>query len=554
MRRARAVVIVGFVERTGDPAEAADALERGRAAYAAWSWAEATEAFSAADATQALGPRDLERLGDALFMVGREEEHYGPWERAHHAYAEAGDGRRAARCAFWIGMQLFMRGQVGRGGGWLARAARLLEGDQDCAERGYLLLPEMFRKQAAGDLEGALATAAAAAEIGMRFGDRDLTALATHAQGGMLVSAGRPTEGLRLLDEAMLVVSSGEVSPIPTGIIYCRVIVSCQAAFEPRRAREWTQALDAWCQLQPDLLAFTGDCQVHRAESMELQGSWDEALRALEHASQRAVRTGNPRVAAQAAYRRGEILRRRGELDRAEEAFVHAARGGREPQPGLALLRLAQGDTTAALASIQRALEETADPVQRAFLLPAQVEIALDAGELGAAAEASSELEALAAERGGEMLPAIAAGGRGAVELAAGHAREALPHLRRALAGWQDLGARYEAARVRLLISRACRTLGDDDSSELDLAAARETFAELRAATEPGTRKDAHGLSERELQVLRLLAAGSTNKAIAAELVLSERTVDRHVSNIFAKLRVSSRAAATGYAYEHRLL
>jgi DNA-binding CsgD family transcriptional regulator len=531
-----------------------DALERGRAAYEAWSWAEATEALSAADSEQRLEPVDLERLGDALFMVGREEEHYGAWERAHQGYVEAGDISRAARSAFWIGMQLFMRGEVGRGGGWLARADRLLRDDEDCAERGYLLLPEMFRKAGSGDLEGAVATAAAAADVGTRFGDTDLVALATHTQGGFLVSLGHTAEGLQLLDEAMLAVSSGQVSPIPTGIIYCRAIVSCHAAFEPRRAREWTEALDAWCQLQPDLLAFTGDCQVHRAESMELQGDWDDALQALEHASERAMRTGNPRIAAHAAYRRGEILRRRGALERAEEAFVEAARGGREPQPGLALLRLAQGDKVAALGSIRRALEETTDPVQRALLLPAQVEIALASGELELARDASSELEALASARGGEMLTAIAAGAAGAMELATEGCREALPHLRRALAAWQDLGAKYEAARVRLLIARACRALGDEDSAGLDLAAARETFEELGVTTSVDAGKEAHGLTGRELQVLRMLAAGSTNKAIAAELVLSERTIDRHVSNIFAKLRVPSRAAATAYAYEHRLL
>jgi DNA-binding NarL/FixJ family response regulator len=266
------------------------------------------------------------------------------------------------------------------------------------------------------------------------------------------------------------------------------------------------------------------------------------------------MQTGNPRIAAHAAYRRGEILRRRGVLEGAEEAFIEAARGGSEPQPGLALLRLAQGDKVSALGSIRRALEETTDPVRRAPLLPAQVDIALAVGELQPARDASSELEALASARGGEMLTAMAAAAVGAVELATDRAPEALPHLRRALAAWQDLGAKYEAARIRLLIARACRALGDEDSAGLDLAAAGETFEELGAATDMDAGKEAHGLTGRELQVLRLLAAGSTNKVIAAELVLSERTIDRHVSNIFAKLRVPSRAAATAYAYEHRLL
>jgi DNA-binding NarL/FixJ family response regulator len=533
---------------------ASDALERGRAAYDAWSWAEAAEALNAADAHDQLEPADLERLAVALFMLGRLEDHFALWERAHQGYIDARDTRRASRCAFWIGMQLFMRGEIGRGGGWLARADRLLEDERDCAERGYLLLPEMFRKEAAGDLEGAVATAAAAADAGRRFDDPDLLALAMHAQAGFLVSAGRPGDGLRLLDEAMVAVSSGAVSPLPAGIIHCGAIVSCWAAFDPRRAREWTDALDAWCELQPDLLAFTGDCRVHRAETLELQGAWDSALEALDDAARRATRARNPRVAAYAAYRRGEILRRRALLDQAEEAFREAARGGHEPQPGLALLRLAQGEESAALASIDRALAETSALVERARLLSARVEIAIAAGELGSAREAAAELEAIALERGGEMLAAMAAHAQGAAELAAQRFRDALPRLRRALAGWQELDATYEAAQVRLLISQACGALGDEDSSHLEHEAAQETLMALGAASELAVSKETHGLTGRELQVLRLLAAGLTNRAIAAQLVLSERTVDRHVSNIFAKLRVSSRTAATAFAYEHRLL
>jgi DNA-binding NarL/FixJ family response regulator len=301
-------------------------------------------------------------------------------------------------------------------------------------------------------------------------------------------------------------------------------------------------------------MVFTGDCHVHRAEIMELEGAWDDALEALDDATRRATRTGITRVAAHAAYRRGEILRRRGHLKQAEDAFREAARGGHEPQPGLALLRLAQGETAASLASMNRALEETKEPAARARLLPARVEIMVSAGELEAAREASEELMAIAAGRGGDMVAALAAHAAGSVTLAAGDHGDALPHLRHALALWQDLGVKYEAARVRRLIAQACRALSDEDSSRLNLDAALETLEALGVPTEPSDRKATHGFTERELQVLRLLAAGSTNKAIAAELILSERTVDRHVSNIFAKMGVSSRAAATAYAYEHRLL
>ena len=534
--------------------KAGDDLVRGREARAARAWSDAANALTAADGQHPLGPGDLEALATALFMVGREEEYYATLERAHRGHLAAGSTRRAAYCAFWVGMQLMMRGEVGRGGGWLGRAHRLLEHEEDCGERGYLLLPETFQRQATGDVDGAAVAAATAADIARRFGDADLFALAVHRQGELLVSVGQVSEGLRLLDEAMLAVSAGEVSPIPSGIVYCTAIVCCQIAFDPRRAQEWTTALHEWCEAQPDMLAFTGDCHVHRAELMQLHGTWSDALQELDRAADRAGRAGNVRVAAHAALCRGEILRLRDDLQGAEDAYREAARGGVEPQPGLALLRLAHGDPAAAVAMIRRVLSETVGPSRRATLLTAAVEIMLAAGDLAAAREACAELESIGAGRASDMLAAMVAHTRGEVALAAGDPGGALSDLRCALAGWRELGVPYQAARVQLLIADACRSLGDEDSAAFDLAAARETLEALRAAREPPQPRDAHGLTGRELQVLKLVAAGATNKAIAAQLVLSERTVDRHVSNILAKLRVSSRAAATAYAYQHSLL
>jgi DNA-binding NarL/FixJ family response regulator len=378
--------------------------------------------------------------------------------------------------------------------------------------------------------------------------------LAAHSQGQFLVSAGRLADGLRMLDEALLAVSAGDVSPIPTGIVYCGAIMGCRRAYDPRRAEEWTEALHAWCRLQPEMLAFTGACHVHRAEIMQLHGDWPRALDELERAARRALGAGNLHVPAQAAYYRGEILRLRGELAGAEQAYREAARGGHEPQPGLALLRLAQGDTGAAAAAIGRVLEATPDRAERSRLLAACVEIMLAAGDLEAARDACAQLEEHAAGGTSDMLSAMAAHARGAVELVAGDARAALPHLRRALTGWHELGAPYEAARARLLLARACCAFGDEDSAAIERDAARDALQALGAALDPADRRDAHGLTAREVEVLRLVAGGATNRAIAAELVLSERTVDRHVSNILAKLRVSSRAAATAYAFRHRLL
>jgi DNA-binding NarL/FixJ family response regulator len=533
----------------------ADQLKVGREAFGARRWSAATEALGAADERCLLDASDLELLATALFMVGREEEQLVVLERAHRRHLEAGSLRAAAACAFWLGMQLFMGGELSRGGGWLVRANRLIEQDgSDCVERGYLMMPEAYRAEAAGDLDGALSAAAAAAALARRFGDADLLALATHTEGRLLVAGGRIREGLERLDEAILGVTSGEVSPRPSGIVYCGAIDGCRMAFDPRRAREWTDALYAWCETQPDMLAFTGDCHLHRGELLELHGSWKEALVELERAAQRARRAGNVRVVAGAAYHRGEIHRLRGEFEKAEQAYRAAARGGREPQPGLALMRAAQGDSAAAAAAMRRLRDDASDPADRARLLPAYVEIMLAADDLDAAREACDELESIVADRPSELLNAAAAHARGALTLAADDPRAAHPALRRALGAWHELDAPFEAAQVRLLLADACRALGDEGSADVELQAARETFDALGVLPRIEAAGDTHGLTARELEVLRLVAAGRTNRAIAAKLVLSERTVDRHVSNILAKLRVSSRAAATAYAYEHGLI
>jgi DNA-binding CsgD family transcriptional regulator len=296
---------------------------------------------------------------------------------------------------------------------------------------------------------------------------------------------------------------------------------------------------------------------------MQLRGAWQEAIEEARRASERS-RGVNQQTAAAALYQQAEVHRLRGEFAAAEEAYKSASQSGLEPQPGLALLRLAQGRTDAAVAAIRRAVSATADRLQRTKLLPAQIEIMLAANDLQEANGACRELEEIAASfDAGGVLGAMAAHARGAVELAEGDACAALGSLRYAFEVWQQIEAPYVGARVRVLIGLACRALGDDDGGGLELDAARAVFAQLGAAPDlacidsltrgvPSGRP--HGLTRREHQVLRLVAAGKTNKAIAAELFLSEKTVDRHVSNIFTKLDVPSRAAATAYAYEHKLI
>jgi DNA-binding NarL/FixJ family response regulator len=536
---------------------AIDDLEAGRSAYRRRAWTEAHEQLARAEAAAPLAAGDLEMLATAAHMLGRDDEWAGVLERAYAAWIEAGEPGRATRCAFWLALNLMLRGEAARASGWLARGRRLEQGES--AERGYLLIPAAIRHEVAGEYEAAYDLAGEAAELGRRFGDDDLFTIAVHQQGLMLTKLGAVERGLALLDEAMVGVTAGELSPMVTGIVYCSVIQGCQEVYALRRAQEWTEALTRWCAGQPDLVAFTGRCRVHRAEIMQLHGDWAAALEEAELAADRAKRSANRLAAADAFYRQGELHRLRGDSARAERAYREANAHGVEPQPGLALLRLAEGNATGAGAALRRALAETSDPLRRARLLPAYVEALLALGDSDAAMDAGVELDRIAAAYDTPTLSAMAAGARGAVALAAGRAGEALPALRRAAQAWQEHEAPYEAARMRELIARACAELGDAESAALELEATRATYAELGAATDAARLGDAppagaHGLTPRELEVLRLVAAGQTNRAIAEELVLSARTVDRHVSNILAKLRVPSRAAATAYAYEHELV
>jgi ATP/maltotriose-dependent transcriptional regulator MalT len=449
--------------------------------------------------------------------------------------------------------------------GWFGRAQRSIEDDgRDCVERGYLLIPAMVGMRDAAEWEALESTAGGAVEIGKRFGDVDLVAAALLFLGNALIRTQRVADGLALLDEAMVSVVAGELaSPYITGLVYCGVIDTCGELYELQRSTEWTAALTRWCDEQPDMISFTGQCLVHRAEIMQLRGAWQEALAEARRAAERFARSTDRHAGASAQYRQGEIHRVLGDFDAAEQAYRNASQWGWEPQPGLAMLRLTQGRTDAAAASIKRVLDAANDRLDRVPLLPAYVEIMLAAGEGEAARAGCSELTETAQAIGGPVLPGLAAHARGSVELAEGRDAEAMATLQLACRRWQEIDAPYEHGRSRLLLALACRALGDEDSAAWELDVARAVFTELGATPELARLEtlaggvpagQSHGLSNRELQVLRLVAAGKSNRAIAGALVLSERTVDRHVSNILHKLEVGSRAAATGYAYEHHLL
>ncbi|NED97337.1 DNA-binding response regulator [Phytoactinopolyspora alkaliphila] len=542
----------------------ADQIARGREAYERYAWSDAYKLLSAAEEQTGLEPNDLERLAMSAYLTGRDDAAVAGLERAHRAFLACSELGRAVRCAFWLGMVLMQRGQHAQGGGWLARGQRVLEESSlDCVEQGYLLVPVALHALGSGDPNRAHATLEQIAEIADRFGDADLIALGRLGRGQASVAMGDAVAGTAMLDEAMVAVTSGDVSPIAAGIVYCAVIIACRNIFDLRRAQEWTATLSRWCASQQDLKPYRGQCLVHRSEIMQLRGEWSDAMaeaqRACEHLSDPP---GDP-VVGMALYQRAELHRLRGEFARAEKNYREASVWGHPVHPGLALLWFEQGKKDAAAAAIRRVAAEAGRPVDRARILAAHVEISLATSDVGAARGAADELATIAAGFRSPYMRAVAGSATGSVLLAEGDSVGACVALREAWTAWHELDAPYEGAVVRMLMARACARLGDHDTAEMELDAARRVFAELGA--EPALAKASAlsrraasrgpcGLSPREVEVLRLVATGATSREIADTLVISEKTVSRHLSNMFTKLGVSTRAAATAYAYEHQLL
>jgi DNA-binding NarL/FixJ family response regulator len=542
----------------------AGVLARGRAAFEQRSWTEAFEALSKAHAVAPLEPDDLVRLATSAHLVGEDASAAPLWTRAHHGYLSRGDVPRAAWCAYWMAMQLNFRGDRAQGAGWIARATRMLdEGAHDCVERGYLLFARALGTVMDGDPGTARELFTQARAIGERLRDPTLVAFARHGEGRSMINLGEPGAGAALLDEVMADIAAGDVSPFVVGDIYCSSIEACREMLDVRRAQEWTAALSGWCETELGTRTYRGECLVHRAELLILRGAWPDAAEEGGRARDLLSQPPPHRAFASALYQIGEVHRLRGDFRAAEEAYQQASRAGRDPQPGLALLRLACGQLESARTAIARALDDPGLRRRRALIVPAYIEIALAANDVDAARSAAEVLVQLAPPDAAAYLRGLAAHAVGAVSLAEGDPRAAMAALRRAATLWDEIGAPYDAARTRALIGLGCRALGDEESAMLELDASHAQFVRLGATPDAervarlrqrGTPPADGGLTSRELEVLRLIASGRTNRAIARALGIADKTVARHVSNIFTKLGLSSRSAATAYAYEHGLL
>ena len=538
-----------------------DDLQRAREAYERREWVSAFRALSDLDDTT-LKAADFSALATTAYLLGRRNDCVQALQRAYRASLDADDRPQAVRAACTLTMTLRQAGELAVANGWQARAVRILdELDGDVVERGYVHESEMMGHIANGDFAAAFPLAPLITDYGRRFDEPDLFALGLHSEGRLMLYSGQVADGLQRMDEAMVGVMTGEVSPVTAGHVYCSTIEACQEVSDLRRAGEWTHALTTWCDTQPGLVAFTGQCATHRGQLLRLHGAFSRALEELDGAVARYLAAGSDPALGLAHYERAEVYRVRGEYAAAEDAFDAAAEFGHSAQPGRALLWLAQGRLDAAAAAIRRLLAEVRDPVHRSQILAAAVEVVVAAGNAGSAAELCEELRAIGVSFDSTALQAAGLYAVASARLAGGEGEPAFRAAEQAMQAWALHDAPYELARSRVLAGRALRLLGDEDSAAAELEAARKSFADLGAlpaveqtAALLGKQSAPGGLTPREMEVLRLVASGRSNHAIATDLVLSEKTVARHLSSIFTKLDVRSRTAAAAFAYEHSLI
>jgi ATP/maltotriose-dependent transcriptional regulator MalT len=538
----------------------ADAVNLAREALAHHDWRACYDAVDGVSVEQPLGEAErLDLLADAAWWLGRIEQSIQARQSAHRLYESLGESRRAAMCAVWLYQDHCLRGRPAAAAGWLQRARRALDGDTGCAEYGALVLREAELAHGAGRLDDAAEMAEQARKLGRALGSADLEAEALQTAGRVLIDAGRPATGLAHLDEAMLLAVEGRLGPYATGKVYCSLISACEELGDLSRAAEWTEATMTWAAQHPFAI-FPGICRVHRAVVLERQGALEHAEREATRACAELLDSHLPNAVA--AYAEvGDIRRRLGELDRAEEAFARAEELCGRACAGTALLRLAQGRLDEARRIIAGCLaDEPPLRLSRARLLPAAVQVAVAADDLDGAGVAVGELDSIAQQFDTPMLHALASLARGRLQLAQGDPTSAAATLQRAVRQWQELQVPYEVATASTLLGQAQRETGDDGAAKQSFSTARALFGQIgvrldaRAIDAARPTKRPGGLTEREVEVLRLIVDGRSNKEIAAELHLSAKTGSRHLTNIFNKIGVSSRAAATAFAFEHRLV
>jgi class 3 adenylate cyclase len=471
----------------------AEALAQARAAAAEHRWHDALELFSAADAANLLTPGDLDMFGDAAWWTGDMNAAIAAQERAYAGHTAAGDHPRAARTALQLATEYNQRLESAVASGWVSRAQRLLEGTPEAHAHGLL---ERARRNAAlhrGDLEEALDHANRVFEIGTRLADRDLIGLGMEDKGTVLIQLGRVEEGMALLEEAMVAAIGDELSPRAAAIVYCNATIACEDVADYRRAADFSQAAKRWCERQ-QISGFPGMCRVRRAEITRLSGAWEEAESEARQACDE-LRDFALAYAGEGFYQIGEIRLRMGDFGAADSAFAEAHELGRDPQPGLAMLRLNQGQTDAARSLLRGALEDpVTTPLERARLLPALVEAAAAAGDVEQAREAADEMSRLAETYGTHALRAAAAGAVGQAALLEGAFDAAAESFRQARRIWQEINAPYETARARAWLGRTLIASGRNEAAALELRSAIATFARL--AAEPDL-KMAHAELER---------------------------------------------------------
>jgi ATP/maltotriose-dependent transcriptional regulator MalT len=537
-----------------------DGLAAVRDALSRHDWQAAYDAAAAASVgSPELEAERADMAAEAAWWLGRLDDSIEARELAYRIFDELGDQRRAGQCAVWLYECHAIGARPALAGAWLRRAKQALSGDPDCVEHGALLLRQAESAHGSGEYDRAAALASQAIALGRTLRSPDLEAEALQTKGRILIEQGDIAEGMGHLDESMLFAVEGRLRPYSTGKVYCSLISACEELGDLDRAAEWTEATMQWAERHPFAI-FPGICRVHRAVVLKRRGSLAEAEREALQAGEEL--SGSHVANSAAAYVEvGDIRRRLGDLEQAEDAFTRAEALCGRPSGDLALLRLAQGRTDAAMSIIAACLRETvSNGLARSRLLPIYVHVAVAAGDIEAAAAALSELDDLVAVFDTPILRATALSSRGRVELARRDVGRARATLQQALESWQALDVPYEVATARTLVGQALRDSGDEAGATASFAAAVELFDQI------GARLDARlvlddsrpalpaGLTEREVEVLRLVAGGLTNNEIAAELFLSAKTVSRHLSNIFTKIGVTSRASATAFAFEHELV